>query len=31
VEKAFEVLQELSRRIREKYHLSSELGVPSSE
>jgi len=31
VEKAFEVLQELSRRIREKYHLSSELGVQSSE
>jgi len=31
VEKAFEVLEELSRRIREKYHLSSELGVQSSE
>jgi hypothetical protein len=24
VEKAFEILQELSRKIREKYHLSSE-------
>jgi CRISPR/Cas system-associated protein Cas5 (RAMP superfamily) len=31
VEKAFRVLQELSMRIREKYQLSSELGVQSSE
>jgi len=31
VERAFKVLQELSGRIRQKYHLSSELEVRSSE
>jgi hypothetical protein len=31
VEKAFEVLKELSGKIREKHHLSEEFGVLSSE